>query len=117
MKRFRMGFAMLAVGSGTGCASPPPAQECSDRMRELVPTAEVARKLAEVIFASRQSPEYNSRYRSHVQPARDNPAKWVVYQHPLGRDGKELQNIRGGGGFAIDIDRCTAEISELQFQK
>jgi hypothetical protein len=117
MKGFGMGLVVLAAVSGTGCGSPETPPHCSIAVGELVPTAEAARQIAEAIITSKERPEYRSRYLLRVQPAQDNPAKWLALQELRGPDGKELRNIRGGGGLGMLIDRCTAEASEVYYQR
>ncbi|QNP42553.1 hypothetical protein H9L15_10020 [Sphingomonas daechungensis] len=47
-------------------------------MGELVPNAQVARELAEVIIRSRQTPEQQARYVLHVEE--DGKTGWLVSQ-------------------------------------
>jgi len=67
-------FLGLLLAASAAAASHTP--RCDIRVGELVPNAQVARELAEVIIGSRQSARQRSRYALHVVP--DGQA-WDVF--------------------------------------
>ena len=108
-----MGLVLLASAATGG-----EAQKCDIRVGELVPSAEVARDIAEAIFRSRQSPEQRSRYVVHVE--QDDRKGWVVYQALPNTPPDANGNITvtaGGGGLGIRIDRCNGAMSNVFYQR
>jgi hypothetical protein len=105
---------LLLVSAATGGE----ARKCDIRVGELVPSAAIARDIAEVIFRSRQTPEQRSRYVVHVEHGDDT--RWVVFQSLRERPRDAEGNITvtaGGGGLGMHIDRCNGAISKVSYQR
>lgn len=103
------GLVLLASAATGG-----EARRCDICVGELVPSAQVARDIAEVIFRSRQSPELRSRYVVHVE--QDEGRGWVVFQtlpdSPPDANGN-VTVTAGGGGLGMRIDRCSGAMSSV----
>jgi hypothetical protein len=92
--------------------------KCDIRVGELVPNAQVARELAQVIIRSRQSAEQRSRYVLHVE--QDGTTGWLVFQDlPEARadENGRITLTAGGGGLGMRIDRCNGAMSSVYYQR
>jgi hypothetical protein len=108
-----LGLVLLASAAAGG-----ETRKCDIRVGELVPNAQVARDLAEVIVRSRQTPEQRARYELHVEP--DGETGWVVFQGlpdgPPDANGN-ITVSAGGGGLGMRINRCTGAMSKVYYQR
>jgi hypothetical protein len=108
-----LGLVLLARAATGG-----EARKCDIRVGELVPSADVAGDIAEVIFRSRQTPEQRSRYVVHVE--HDDGTGWVVFQALPDKQRDASGNITataGGGGLGMRIDRCNGAMSSVFYQR
>lgn len=108
-----LGFVLAASAAVAGHQP-----KCDIRVGELVPSAQVARELAEAIIRSRQTAEQRSRYVLHVE--QDGTTGWAVFQSlPETRpDGHgNITVTAGGGGLGMRIDRCNGAMSRVHYQR
>ena len=108
-----LGLILLA-SAATGAE----ARRCDIRVGELVPNAQVARSLAEVIIRSRQTPE--QRARNVLQVEQDGRSGWVVFQRIPGRQPDAKGNVTitaGGGGLGMRINRCNGAMNRVYYQR
>jgi hypothetical protein len=105
---------LLAATAASASHSPT----CDIRIGELVPNAQVARELADVVIRNRQTAERRARYSLHVE--KDGTTGWLVFQSlpdsPPDGNGK-ITVTAGGGGLAMRIDRCNGAMSEVHYQR
>ena len=126
-RRHRAGLTVAIVAlSGAAHASPGETLRCSGAPR--VPTAEVARGIAEEVIEKRhvRIPETvvpksqipADRYILTVEADEHDPRKWRASQGlpptPPTTDGTIVVTA-GGGGMTMVIDRCTGEVSDIHF--
>ena len=112
-------LVVAALGFGVAPLSLEAAPtRCSVTVGELVPTAEVARGVAEAVISGRQSPEKRAGYVLHVARDERDPSKWAVWQGlhqpPPNADGSVTIAL-GGGGLSMRIDRCTGKIGRVRY--
>jgi hypothetical protein len=80
-----------------------------------VPIVTTASAVAKAIMAARQRPEVTKRYVLKVEP--DEDGNWTAYQwSPIQQRGGEFI-VTTGGGLAMTINRCTAEVTNLHGQR
>jgi hypothetical protein len=80
--------------------------------RPTAPDEAAARRIAEREISSR--PRTGVRWRTlNVIPDRRRPGQWLAYEGPA--PGAPL--TRGGGGAAMNIDRCTGAVSNFHYQR
>jgi hypothetical protein len=96
-------------------AAPP--RPCDIAVGELVPTAQVARPLAEVIIRGQASA---ARTADHVlRVDQRDQGNWLVSQSlPASAPRVEPDAIvvtHGGGGLQMRIDRCNGAISDVHY--
>jgi hypothetical protein len=92
---------------------------CSNRVSigDLVPNADVARSIAEVIIGSRQSSDQVAKFVLSVEEDPTDPNLWMVGQAlpELPSPGGQIIVRAGGGGLSMRIDKCTAQISDVHY--
>jgi hypothetical protein len=82
-----------------------PAATCAHR--EAAPDAAAARRIAET--AVRDAGASTRPYRLVVEADRNDARLWTAFQVRRG-----ARSVRGGGGLAFRINRCTGDISRMQ---
>ena len=90
---------------------------CRSYFGPVVPDAGTARKIALAVIEAHQRPELIKTYRLDV--AQDSDGNWIVDQGippQLSKSGRIILT-EGGGGLAMTIDRCTAQVSQFYLQK
>jgi hypothetical protein len=85
-------------------AAPGPAATCAHR--PAAPDAAAARRIAETTV--RDAGAATRQYRLVVEADRDDARLWSAFQVPRG-----ASSMRGGGGLAFRINRCTGAISRM----
>ena len=82
----------------------------------FVPTADAARQIFAAI-RNAIAPEYSAAKRTSII-VDDKGDHWEVYQriHVVDRAGKTV-DLMGGGGLGLEIDKCTASISHVGFNR
>ena len=89
---------------------------CDIAIGDLVPNAQVARRIAEAVIRGRETPERRARYRLDVEP--DGQGDWrasqSLPQSPPNAHGNSVIT-RGGGGLTMRIGRCDGKISEVHY--
>ena len=126
---FLLGLASASAQASATAAGPGPAgaslsvpaaapargaHRCSIQGGEVVPTAQVARDLAEAIIRGRQDAAESAMFELHVVRVGDDG--WDVVQTMRDRiepDGT-LTHI-DGGGMAIRIDRCNGAVLFINY--
>jgi len=107
-----LGFLFLASAATGGDM-----RKCDIGVGELVPSAQVARELAEAIIRNRQTPEQRSRYVLHIEQDGNG---WIAFQALPDRAATASGDTvitAGGGGLGMRIDRCNGAISEIHYQR
>jgi hypothetical protein len=101
-------LAMLAMQS-----APLTPSKCRIYEGEVVPTADVARGIAEAILKSRQSIQVRSLFKLRVEPS--GPDAWDVTEFiPPHRAADGHLIVTDGGGLSIRIARCDGRIVFIQ---
>jgi hypothetical protein len=90
-------------------------QRCPIIGGELVPSAQIAREIAEAIIRSRETSEQSSQYELRVEPSGNDA--WHVFQAIPDRiePNGTISTTDGGGGLAMRIDRCNGAISNVNY--
>ena len=95
-------------------ASQPPA--CT---APVAPDAAAARRIAEGVISARPRFGLNI-YRVNVVPDPDHADRWLAYQSVVPDappTGRATGTMRGGGGLAMRIDRCTGAVTDIHRQR
>ena len=112
-------FLIIAAALASSQAEAKPIR-CDIRIGELVPTAQVAKEIAEAVIRNRQTVEQTAKYRLNVERDRDDPRMWIVVQSipesSADADGN-IQVTMGGGGLGMRIDRCNGRINKVHYQR
>jgi hypothetical protein len=89
-------------------------------MRPVAPNEAAARRIAAAVLRNVPTqrlvnigPGTGRPYQLVVQADRNEPLTWSVFQVPP----RTSRSIRGGGGLAFRIDRCTGAISRMHYSR
>jgi len=105
---------VLAIPLAASTAHGGQARKCRIDGGEVVPTAEVARGIAEAILLGRQGAEERAHYQLQVGPAGKD--EWDAFEQiPPRIEANGSVTVTNGGGIDLHIDRCDGRVTFLNY--